>query len=117
MKRIKQTNIRLILLILLAICLPSEWIFPCLPSVLTQVSANEKHNGRYSSSQLKNNKIVSDFDGDNRPDIVTSRFDGNAYKIEFHFSSSNETTLISLASNISGLSIFAFDVDLDNDND
>jgi hypothetical protein len=61
--------------------------------------------------------IISDFDGDNQPDLATSRLEGSSYKVEIQLSASQETTSFTLSSSERAIALLAVDVDKDNDKD
>lgn len=69
------------------------------------------------SWSLANGSIVSDFDGDNQPDLATGQHEGSNYKVEIQFSTGRERASFVLPSTEAEISLFAYDLDLDNDND
>jgi len=61
---------------------------------------------------------ISDVDGDNRPEVATSRIDGfGAASIEIAFSTPRRNATFPVADGGLGLGVFVCDVDNDNDQD
>jgi hypothetical protein len=106
-------KLRLTLIVLLTLGISSGWISLGAAAALAPAPVNN----RISFFLSGNSSIISDFDGDNRPDLVTGRSEGNTYKVEIQFSARKEKTYFTLDSGAPGLSLFACDIDRDNDKD
>jgi len=68
-------------------------------------------------SFLPTRSISADFDGDHRPDLARGTYRGRAYCVEISFSAGKPPSSIALKSSYPDFSIFARDIDSDNDQD
>ena len=61
--------------------------------------------------------VLTDLDGDHRPELATGAPDGHAYNIEIQYSARKDRVSIALANAEFGVGLFAYDVDRDDDED
>jgi len=68
-------------------------------------------------SFLPTRSISADFDGDHRPDLASGAYHGQTYQVEIGFSTGKRPASIAFKASHFEFSIFAHDVDADNDQD
>src|SRR5262245_3732668 len=68
-------------------------------------------------SLLPQKSISADFDGDHLADIASGRYHGQTYSVEIGFSTGRSPASLSFKSACPDFSIFAHDIDSDNDED
>src|SRR5262245_48475091 len=61
--------------------------------------------------------VLSDLDGDHRPELATGAPAGHTYNIEIQFSARKDRASIAFANADFGVGLFAYDVDRDDDED
>lgn len=118
MSQAKRFATPLILLALLMLTISSNWMmlarFASLTTQNTQVDLPVNDTFWLPSTE----QVVSNLNGDNSLDLITSRVEGSFYKLKVTLTGNNKVNSFTLSQpNIIGSKFFTYDVDQDNDND
>ncbi len=115
MTQAKRFATPLILLALLMLTISSNWIMLArFTSLSTQIAPVTNDTFWLSTTE----QVVSNLNGDNSPDLITSKVEGNFYKLQVSLTGNNKASNFTLSQpNVVGSRFFTYDVDQDNDND